>query len=257
MMPIAALALFFGFKPGVSHSFDVAVNFDGYVPIFGGRNGKADVKMTVLAQGVKSSNGDLLAATSEITDITVNAFGSVLPLNKDNVSQFFPKGTAEFLPWGEVKTNTAPAVVMPAKLPGLDSQRLPEISFLPLELPMQEPTKGLRYSFKRLFNGNPMTYDVTVNSSGEKNVMLTFKLSQKETGFEDAYKNQTEDKAKAKFTTDLKLDGSGIAIFDIASGCFDQVELSMNAESEVKNIKTGAIANRNLKTTLKINRVKK
>lgn len=140
---------------------------------------------------------------------------------------------------------------MPVKLPGLDSQRLPEISYVPVVLNLDAMSKGGSYEFERTFNHAPIRYKVTAATPGSVGIKLAIEVSQDTDGFEDAYGNPAEESAaKSKLSTHLV--GTGSAIWNIAKAKFDIVTVETNAETTVTVLKTGKKSTRNLKTTLKI-----
>ncbi|MBS1703340.1 MAG: hypothetical protein JST12_16885 [Armatimonadetes bacterium] len=231
--------------------FSVKVQFDGFIPLFGGRNGKADVDMVVQATSVAEKVPSLQAVNSEIVEMSATAFGAKLPLNKNNIGEFFPSAVATFDRTGLVKTNGAGKVDMPVKLPGLDSTKLPEISYLPVVLNPLAISSRTAYSFDRTFNDVPMHYKVTPGAVKDGKQDFDIEIEQKTAGFEDLYGNPVvEEAAKVKLTTDLK--GTGKATFDLAKRMFDKVAMETNAATEATTIKTGKTTNRNLKTTLTI-----
>lgn len=239
----------YAFVIGTSASFDVNVQFEGWIPIFGGREGKANVNMTVVATAQKSDEVE-----SYISKIEAEAFGVQLPLNSSNVDQFFPKATAVFDATGMVTKNSAPAIKMPAKLPGLDSQRLPEISFLPLVLPKAELKKGEVYTFSRSYGGQDFKYTVTLGEEAESGATFSLKLASKRDGFEDAYGNALETEKGAKKKAHSDLEGSGTARFNKAVGGFDKVEVETIEVTTTEPISGGKKTDKKLRTTLKIKR---
>jgi hypothetical protein len=251
---LSALVASYVIATGSVQTTHVEVNFEGWVPIFGGKEGKATAKMTVVAKGIEPIKG-MPATEAEVTEIEAIAFGSKLPLNKNNVSQFFPKAVVSFKPTGQVVSNSAPDIKMPVRLPGLDSKRLPEISYLPIELPEGEATLGLTYSFRRDFGGVPVEYAVKVESVDAKNILLSLKLAQNVNGFEDAYGNPTEE-TNAKKKLEVKLDGTGSALFNREISRFDYVMVNTNTSTKVIPIgkAKGSETTRNLKMNLKITR---
>jgi hypothetical protein len=243
----------YDFPVGTEAKFKVSVQFDGYIPLFGGKVGKADVVMMVKALAVDSKLPELQAVDSEIIDLKAMAFGTTLPLNKNNIGAFFPRAVAKFEPSGLVKLNDAAKVNMPVKLPGLDSQRLPEISYLPLVIDREAASGGTAYEFSRTFNGSVMKYKVTPGKQDETKELFDITVSQESSGFEDAYGNPSpEEGAKSKLSTVLT--GKGTAVFNFEKRMFDEVIVETNGETEITNIKSGKKSTRTLKTTLTITR---
>lgn len=239
-----ALALAYVFASPAT--FDVNVQFDGYIPIFGGKTGKANVDLTVIANP-KSAD----TVECSISEIKAIAFGAELPLNASNVEQFFPKSEVQFKPNGTVVKNSAPAIKMPARLPGLDSQRLPEISFLPLVLSSAGEQK---YSFKRAFSGREVNYTVRVLQGFDGHLVFNLELRSESNGFEGAFGRELEDEKGAKAKTNSLLLGTGLATFDKEIGQFDYVEVSSIETTTVTPIGKGEPTKRELKTKLTIKR---
>ena len=241
----------YSFPLGTETKFNVKVQFDGYIPLFGGKNGKADVDMVVRTVSVESKRPDLQAVDSEITDLKAIAFGATLPLNKNNIGLFFPKAIAMFEASGTVKFNGAEHKDMPVKLPGMDSQRLPEISYVPLVLDQLSIDAGKSYEFSRTFNGAVMKYKVTPGERDDRKERFQIEVSQDTRGFEDAYGNPaSEEGARSSLMTHLT--GKGSATFNFEKQMFDKVVVETNGDTDVTNIKTGKTSKRSLKTTLTI-----
>lgn len=241
----------FDFPVGSESKFNVKIQFDGFIPLFGGKVGKADVDMVVRALGVEPKKPDLQSVDSEIIELKAVAFGSTLPLNKNNIGQFFPRAIATIETSGLVKHNDAPQISMPVKLPGLDSTRLPEISYVPLVLDEASVKAGKSYEFSRVFNGSPIKYKVTPGGEALEKESFLIEVNQETSGFEDAYGNPAEESgAKSKLKTVLT--GKGMAIFNYKLRKFDVVVVETTGDTDVTNIKTGKTSKRTLKTTLTI-----
>ncbi len=239
----------YDFPVGSEVKFNVKIEFDGFIPLFGGKVGKTDVDMVVRALGVESKKSGLQTVDSEIIELKAVAFGSTLPLNKNNIGQFFPRAKAVIGSNGAVAENDAPEVMMPVKLPGLDSRRLPEISYVPLVINLDAASSGKPYEFTRSFNGAPMKYKVTPTVQNETTEAFDIEINQDSNGFEDAYGNPTSE-ALAKTKTKTVLTGKGKATFNLVKRLFDKVVVETAGETEVTNIKTGKTLKRSLKTTL-------
>jgi hypothetical protein len=241
----------FNFPLGSETKFNVKVQFDGYIPLFGGKSGKADVDMVVKAISVPEKSRNLQAVDSEIIELKAVAFGSTLPLNKNNIGAFFPKAVATFDSTGLVKFNGAEHKEMPVKLPGLDSQRLPEISYVPLVLNQEAIGEMKPYEFTRTFNGSPLKYKVTPGTIEKNRETFQIEIDQESSSFEDSYGNPiVEEGAKSKLKTVLT--GKGTAIFNIEKQMFDKVVVETTGDTEVTVIKSGKTSKRSLRTTLTI-----
>ena len=242
----------YDFPAGTETKFNVKVHFDGYVPLFGGKNGKVDVDMIVKVVGVESKKPELQSVDSEIIGLKGTAFGMILPVNKNNIGGFYPKAVASFEPTGVVKSNTAEHKEMPVKLPGLDSQRLPEISYVPLILNNAATANGDGYEFTRTFNGAVTKYKISPGKSDDEGrVVFQIEVNQESAGFEDAYGNPAEESA-AKSKLKTLMTGKGSATFDLTKHMFDKVVVETVGDTDVTVIKTGKTSKRSLKTTLTI-----
>lgn len=224
---LAPLLLTYGLLPGVSAVFKVTVEFDGYLPLLGGKEGTAVVRMTVPVRGVPDKDLAKLSAQSEIMSFSISLNGAELPFTAENVRGFFPKSTVRFLPYGKFLETDAPAKKLPVRLPGLDPQRFADITFLPLEFPPAGIQAGTTYRFEKPFSGQKVTYSATPAKIDEEAVTVKIALAQ-------------EDEAGS-------LTGEGAATFDRARGVFRLVEVSADSVS-----KESATVNRHLKTKLKI-----
>lgn len=245
-----ALLLGYVFARGSVTNFVVKVDFDGFIPIFGGKEAKASVTMMVSAKGIESPPG-LVGVESEITSLKVLLNGSALPLNEKSIAAFFPKATATFDSLGRVKSNSAPNIVPLVRLPGLDAQRLPEISYVPIELPAAGVSNGVPYSFARTFGGSKVEYEVTPLNIDEEYVNLKFSFRQVSTSFEDDRANLVV-KDKATRRIEATFTGTGTARFDRRKSHVTSLELSGTTMETVIPEKTGARSTRELRTKMSV-----
>jgi len=255
-MTFAALVatVVFSFAPGTVHRFDVDVQFKGFLPLFGGREGEARVKILARAVGAEPQEKGNFAVESEIEEFSVEMNGNELPFTKDNVQSFFPKAVAEFKPYGEMVRNEAPKVAMPVRLPGLDSQRFPEVSYLPIQLPPSEVAVGKVYEFDKAFGGSPVKYVAKVEESSEESLKISFKLSQEFDSFENGFGNPVPSEKDASRKISTLLQGEGTGEFSRKRGVFKSFTVTATSKSKVFDLKkTGsAPTERILKNVLTI-----
>lgn len=253
---VFATTFAYSFATGTTTKFDVNVEFEGYLPLLGGKNGKANVEMKVDARGIPTTMAGatpaMASVESEIESLSVKLNSNALPLTKDNIDQFFPKSVVVIEPNGKVIENSAPKRKLPVKLPGLDSQRFPDISFLPVLLPETPLSEGESYTFKKLFNGSNVAYNVTFVKAVEGKAELKIVLDQDTTEFEDEYRNPVDEEKDATSKVESHLSGEGTATFDLKRGVFLITKIEATNVSKIINLKTQAQTDRKLKTTLLI-----
>lgn len=246
---VASLA--FSFAPSKVHLFDVDVQFKGYLPLFGGRDGEARVKILARAAGVEPKEAGNIAVESEIEEFSVEMNGNELPFTKDNVQAFFPKAIAEFKPFGEMVRNEAPKVGMPVRLPGLDSQRFPEVSYLPIQLPPTGAEVGKSYSFEKAFGGSPVKYVAKVDSITADIVKITFKLNQEFDSFENGFGNPVPSEKEASRKVVTVLSGEGTGEFSPKAGVFKAFSVTATSRAKVYDLKrTGSAPSERVLTNI-------
>jgi len=248
-----AVKLAYSFPAGVTRTYDVAVVFDGYVPLFGGNQGKVEADLVVSAKGLPPATDGSAQVLSSLEDIHVLLDGS--PLNvvtKDSAVAFFPPTTITMTPLGETLKTNAPDNTLPVKLPGLDIKRFPDITYIPLQFPPDGVEVGKAYAFKRRFGDSDMTYTVTPSKVDDKEVDMDVSVTQSYTVLETDGKDVTTERKDA--ATEVKTDwaGSGTATFDPTLGAFTTVHVDASAHSVVTDLTTKQQSTRDLKTSLSI-----
>lgn len=200
----------------------------------------------------EAQENSLARATSDITAFSIKFNGAPLPLGLENVKEFFPKATVTLEPSGKVVANTAPDRDLPVRLPGLDPKRLPDISFLPVELPQEALEQGRAWTFERSFSGAPLKYTCNVSGVSDGLAVIKVDLSQDLTALEnDALETVKDEKdAVAKVASTLK--GEGRVWFSIDKGRALGADVSYTTDSTVTPLKGGEAKKRKLKTMLKI-----
>ncbi len=251
-----AAAIVFGFTPSTVHRFDVDVQFKGFLPLFGGREGEARVKIVAIASGVEPKESGNFAVESEIEEFGVEMNGNELPFTKDNVQSFFPKAIAEFKASGEMVRNDAPKVAMPVRLPGLDSQRFPEVSYLPIQLPPDGAEVGKTYKFDKSFGGSPVRYVAKVEAVTDETVKISFTLNQEFDSFENGFGNPVPSEKEASKKVETVLSGEGSGEFSRKVGVFQVFTVTAVSKAKVFDLKKpGSVpTERTLKNVLTIKR---
>jgi hypothetical protein len=248
----AIVPLTYGLGPNVRATYLTEVNYDGYIPLFGGTIGKIAVSMTFDVAGLTQDAEGQPRATSELTAFTVKFNGSQLPLDLTNAQAFFPKTTISLSPFGEVLKTDAPNVSLPFRLPGLDVKRVPDVTYLPLQFPPEGVEVGKAFTFKKAFTGSDVTYTVTPTGLNNVSAMFDAKMAQRYDSLENkSAEIVTEEKeAFQKVSTELK--GAAMVVFDRQRNLVSHMDLTGEASSVVTEIKSGKTSKRSLKMVLKV-----
>jgi hypothetical protein len=216
--------LVYGLMAGASATYQLNIAFDGWLPLLGGRDTKATILMEVKVAGLEGTPTHL-KAVSEILAFSMTVDGNQLPFTASNVQRFFPKTTVAFEPNGRVIESDAPKLKLPVRMPGLDSQRFPEITYLPLELPKSRIEDGSVYEFERKFNDFPVRYRVTQDSSEAGIVQFKINLAQTGIRFEGADGSDVPPEIPEATQFNFTVEGDGTASFDQSSKLFTRVDL--------------------------------
>lgn len=228
--------------------YEMAVSLDGYLPIFGGQEAKAELALGVKVSGLSADAEGNARASSELTAVKVTFNGAEMPFGVANVQTYFPKTTISLSPLGKVLKSDAPTGSLPVRLPGLDIKRFPEISFLPLELPEGGLAEGKSWTFARTYNGVPMAYQAQVKGMKEGVAEVSVTVDQSATWFETASKQTAAAKEGAASEVKTRLTGKGSVFFDSARGMATKVDMELSATDEVTDLKSGQKKERKLAT---------
>lgn len=252
MLPllIAATQIAYQFPAGTHRLYDIKVAFDGYLPIFGGREAKAELTMLVDVVGQAPDEKGNQRSQSEIKELKLMFNGAQMPFSAVNIQAYFPKTTISLTPQGKVLKTDAPGTPFPFRLPGLDVKKFPDITYLPLEFPEAGIELDKAWTFVKTFNKADMTYTVTPKAIDDKKAELNVDLAQKYQNLEDAQGSPVEDEANAVYKIESVLKGDGKATFDRELGLIEKFEGNAETVSQATEIKTGKVVPRKLKTTI-------
>jgi hypothetical protein len=252
---VAAAALATGvyrFDATTKLDYDVNVVFDGFLPLLGGNEGVADVKMGVRVNGLAPDDIGI-RSTSELTAFEISFNGGKLPLDVESAKVYFPKTTVTSTNLGKVLKSNAPELNLPVRLPGLDVRRFPDITYLPVELSGKELKVGENWRFERLFGSAPMQYDCTVTQVRDSDrVTIAVKVHQEYEVWEDETLEVVPEEKGATSRVKTTLEGSGVVTFDLKKGVAVGAEMKNATTSDVHDIKSGKTTTRKLNSTLKV-----
>lgn len=230
--------------------YTLTATFDGFIPILGGQEGKVDVKMLVnVSPTAKPLEGNQQASL-EIGSFAISFNGAVLPLGIENVTSFFPKTTIQFDPTGKVTKTDAKKVLSPVRLPGLDPQRLPEISFLPIEFPSSGIEIGSTWTFKRQFSGADLNYVCKLDKIDGSTVTILADLDQAYENFEDEGGNIPPDKLDAVRTVKTELKGKAVITYSVTRKLVLVSKVDWVATSKLEEFGTKEKSERKLALTM-------
>ena len=249
---LAASVLAYSFPSGSKAIYDFQVDMDGYVPIMGRTQNQILVKLVVEVRGSGNTSEGNVGVTSDFTEMKASLGGVSLPFTVDDVKTYFPKTTLTLSAQGKVIKTDAPDIEMPIRLPGLDSKRFPDISFLPLEFPAEGVELGRAWNFKRKFGSSDIDYTATPTEIKDDSATFEVKILQKTSFFEDASAYEAKEEKNAVNRVEMTFTGAGQVVFDRKRGLVQKFNAVSQALSKVTNLKTSETSNRSLKTTLKV-----
>lgn len=247
MIALLVAAAMYQFPVDKTVNYALDVQFDGYVPVLGGIDGKIDVALKMAVTGLEPKLTKVRLA-ADLTDAEIRLDGEKMPFTVDNLRQFFPKNTIAATELGEIKENDAPDLKLPVRLPGLDVKRIPEISYMPIQFPA-DMADGKPFTYKKPFGDSDVEYEVTPKFDGST-IHFAVKLKQSYTFIEDEVHNKTEEEKDAKFDVKTDVTGAGNIEFDTIQGRVVSSKIVADAASVVTERGTKTKSDRKLKTTL-------
>lgn len=251
-MILTLLSLAYAYPIDAYTHYDVKVELNGYLPVLSGREGVAKLDFAMKVQGKRATASDQQVLSHELTSFRVTLNDSVLPFNVDNVRAFFPLTTIELAPSGKVTKTDAPKKTLPAAIPGLDVQRLPELTYLPIEFPQHDLQIGSKWDFSRLINGAPFNYHCELSEVSEKTLKVWVSFDQTAKNFEDDELQRVPSREGAAFEVTTGLSGTGTLVFYRQPMTLKSSEVEVNSRSEVVGITSDFRGERKLKTTLRV-----
>jgi hypothetical protein len=249
---VALTPVRYSFPADKPQHYDVGVTFDGFIPLFGGQQGKVELTMDVQAQGLAADSDGHPQVVSEIKDLKLLFNGAKLPLGLDRVSTYFPRTTASLAPEGQVLKSDAPDVKVPVRLPGLDVKRFPDITYLPIQFPAEGIEEGKSFTFRKSFGDSEAVYVVTPTKITDSTINLDLTLTQHYETQEDEALNIVTDPKDAVSQVSTDVTGAGAATFDRSRSLVSDLKIQAEADSKVTDLETKKETHRKLKTLLTI-----
>lgn len=250
---VSVVKLAYSFPADVKRVYDIKTTFQGFIPILGGHEGKVDVDLVVTAKGLAPTDNGSPQVLSTLDDIKVAVDDAPLPIvTLESAQEFFPPTTVSINPFGATLKTDAKETDIPVKLPGLDSKRFPDITYLPLQLPEAGAEVGKPYTFKKAFGSSDIDYTVTPTKISEDSVEMTVALTQSYEVMENEGLEVVKDPKDAYANVKTEMNGSGSATFDRKLGVFRTVKITGDAVSKVVTIEKKKTSERKLKSILSI-----
>ncbi|MBN9503895.1 MAG: hypothetical protein BGO01_06955 [Armatimonadetes bacterium 55-13] len=245
-IPLEPQVIRYAFPPGVHRTYDIKVGFDGYLPLLGGQIAKAELEMEVDVVGGPTDDKGYQTATSEIKNLKLTMNGAQMPFGASNIQTYFPKTTISLTPEGKMVKTDAPKNTFPFRLPGLDPQRFPDITYLPLEFPETGIELEKAWTFKKKFGPGELEYTVTPTAIEEKKADLKIALAQKETTYEDAQTGPLDDEKGAAYKLETTLTGEGTGRFDRTLNLVTEYKGAFQTQTQVTDLETKKVTERKL-----------
>jgi len=243
-MLLAPVAFAYAFLSPAPVHYRINAILDGFLPVFGGNEGKLEAKLMMQVTSEPSLTGTTV--TTELKEATLLFDGSALPLGVEDVKRVFPKMEWDVSSSGTVRSKTA-APQVPIRLPGLDPARFLEMTLVPVEFG-SEPKES--WTFSRDFSGSAMKSDCKWEPDGRVEIgtkqVLNF--------FEDESLTSV-DKSKAIQEVRSELAGKGRAVFDIKRGLLRSYTMKSETLSTVTDLQSGAKSKRILKSQMQVDLV--
>lgn len=226
--------------------------FEGFLPVFGGMDGDASIRLDVTLKGLEPDSQSRPRIEMDLADAKVTLKGAALPFDVDSARKFFPKTTMSFDPLGKLLETDAPDIVLPIRLPGMDVKRFPELCFLPVEFPANGAPDAAAWTFNRNLNGVDTVCEARLTEATEERATIQMSFKQDYTSLESEAYELVLDEKDAGFRVRTQVSGEAKGVFDRKKGLFTQWNLDVIAESQEENLRTAAKRDRKMKTTVRV-----
>lgn len=252
MLAAIALALItpltYAFPSETPSLFRTDAVFEGFLPVFGGLEGKAEIMLEVAVKSLQSDGPSRVEM--DLSDASVMLQGAKMPFTVDDVRKFFPKTVVTYDPVGKMLGSDAPKVTLPIRLPGLDVQRFPELCFLPVEFSPGEVALGSVWNYRRTIDEVDTPFEARIDALSETEATILLKFSQDYTVLENEAKETVTDPKLAVTSVRTVVAGTGMAKFNIVKRQFSEAKFEVVADGVATDIASKETTNRKLKTLI-------
>lgn len=243
----------YSFAGAPEFRYSVDVTFDGYLPVFGGNEGRVDVNLVLLVKPLTPAETGTIAVESSLEDAKISFNADPLPLALSDFERFIPKSKWVFLSNGTLKSTTTPKVDLPFRLPGLDVEQFAAITFVPIQFP-EKP--DFSWTYNSTFSGNPLRTQVKVLSESEKLSTFSINRDQNLESFEDENQDLVAEKEKATSIVKTRGLGAGKVEFDRVSGAVETYSMKFFTQSQVTPVAGGESKTRKLNVSFLVKRLR-
>ncbi len=254
ILNVLCLTVFTYGLPNGASQYDLTLLYDGYLPFLGGfeQKAKVDISLSVEPKGAGEATTSLRTLSAYLSNLETGEWVA-LPFNEQSAKDLFPTSTIKFDPSGRISATSMPKTELPVRLPGLDLQHIPDITFMLLELPAEPVEVGDTWSYSRRFGDSTVFYDAKYDGEDETGHRFRLTLRQDYETKEDENNNPTLEAKDVAQIVRTKVTGDGTVWFKGPKGWIVRAEVNAEAVSSVYNVKPGdPVGQRRLRTLFKI-----
>lgn len=237
----AVLATAFTYAlPAGQSRYQVTILYDGYLPVMGGmeQKAKAEIGLLVESKNVGEATTVLDSLSLALRNLETGEW-AVLPFTAENVKEFFPASTIKHEPNGKIVSTNMPKSALPFRLPGLDLQHIPDVTFMLLEFPVQNTNVGDEWQWARKFGDSPVKYTSKYKGKDDIGHRFDLRIEQEYESKEDENNNPTQVEAEMAMVVKTSVRASGTVWFSGLSGWISRAEVNADAVSNVYSLKAG------------------
>lgn len=240
--------------PNGQSRYQVTLLYDGYLPVLGGMEQKAKVEIGLLVESKQA--GEVTTALESFSVALRNletGEWAALPFTANNVKEFFPASTIKHEPNGRILSTDMPRNDLPFRMPGLDLQHIPDVTFMLIEFPSYELRIGDEWRWTRSFGESLVRYWAKYQGRDDLGHRFDIRIEQEYETREDENNNPTKVESEVAQVVKTKVEATGKAWFSGPSGWISSAEVTATAVSDVYFKNAGEPAGlRRLQTQFKI-----
>lgn len=222
---------------------DFSATFEGFIPILGGQEGKAEVNLGLEVTGLPGAEPGKSLVRTKIVRAELKFNRGLIPLSLDSIAGFFPDAPVEISERGVCRLQGEAKPAPPFRLPGLDVNRLAELVFVPIEFPAKETPQ---WTFWRMMGGAQQ--ETLAQPEGER---ILLEQSQESKYLENEALEVVTDTKDAVASVTTKAVGKGWVKFDPKAGFVTASEVTTTSVSMVKPLDGSKTTERKLKSVMK------
>lgn len=210
---------------------------NGFLPVMGGNEGKAEVKLGLTVVG-KPPVAGIPVANYELNAAEVKFNDAKIPLTLKNFTDFFPPTDLHVSPYGDIVKNTAPDKKIPVRLPGLDAKRLADVTFIPVQFAQVGLRAGAKWGYVKTFGDAPMTYDCVLEEISGDQFKVRVQVKQSFEYLENESYEPVEKQADAIRKVTTSMEGGGVMIFSVKDGAVVSMEMENRTTTDATDLQS-------------------